>query len=238
MKTILHKSDSRWYANYGWLETKHTFSFWNYFNPERIEFWTLRVINEDKVIWWEGFWNHPHKNMEIITIPLNWALQHWDSMWNKWVIQKWEIQVMSAWTWITHSEINANKWKEVHFLQIWVQTKKIWVEPRYGQISIKENYKKNNFQIIVTPKDNQEEHSAWIHQDAWFSLANFEKYFSKEYKIKKIWNWAYIFIIKWKAKIWNQILEEKDWLGIYNTESFYLEAIEESEILIIDIPMI
>lgn len=238
MKTILHKANTRWHMNYGWLDTYHTFSFWNYFDPERIEFWALRVINEDRVIWWEGFWTHPHRNMEIITIPLAGALQHWDSMWNSWIIQKWEIQVMSAWTWITHSEMNANEGEAVHFLQIWIQSKKVWVEPRYGQITIKENHKKNDFQTIVTPEEKQEEHSAWIHQDAWFSLANFEKDFSKKYEIKKSWNWAYIFVIKWKAKIWDQILEEKDGLAIYDTENFDLEALEESEILIMDVPVI
>lgn len=237
METILHKANTRWHMNFGWLDTHHTFSFWNYYNPERIEFWALRVINEDRVTWWEGFWTHPHRNMEIITIPLSWALKHWDSMWNNGIIQNWEIQVMSAWTWITHSEMNANQWETVHFLQIWIQTKKIWVEPRYGQISIKENHKKNDFQTILTPEEHKEPHSVWIYQDAWFSLANFEKDFSKNYEIKKQWNGAYVFVIKWKVKIWDQVLEEKDGLWIYWTDNFKVEAMEECQVLIIDVPM-
>lgn len=235
MKTILHKAETRGFQNHGWLVTSHTFSFANYYNPERIHFGTLRVLNDDFIEGGMGFGMHPHKDMEIITIPLSGELHHRDSMGNFGTIKKGEIQVMSAGTGIQHSEFNGNEDKAVTLLQIWVIPREMGVRPRYDQIVIADNAKPNDFQQIVSPNENDE--GTWIHQDAWFNLADFEKGFAKEYHLNKKENGVYVFVISGKAKIGDIELSQRDGLGIYDTESFNVEALENSEILLMEIPM-
>ncbi|MGD9772447.1 MAG: pirin family protein, partial [Parabacteroides sp.] len=172
MKTVLHKAASRGHANHGWLESYHTFSFANYYNPQRIHFGALRVLNDDKVSAGMGFGKHPHDNMEIISIPLSGELEHKDSMGNVAVIKAGEVQVMSAGSGIYHSEFNKREDKEVRFLQIWVFSNKKNVTPRYDQISIKEIAKDNAFYQILSP--NSDDQGVWIYQDAWFHLGKFE----------------------------------------------------------------
>jgi redox-sensitive bicupin YhaK (pirin superfamily) len=152
MKKIFHASSTRGEANHGWLHAKHSFSFANYFDPKRIQFGALRVLNDDIIAPGMGFGSHPHDNMEIITIPLEGALEHKDSMDNIGVIEADEIQVMSAGTGIFHSEYNKNKDKEVKVLQLWVLPKEKNVTPRYDQKSIKELKKINTLYPIVTPR--------------------------------------------------------------------------------------
>lgn len=236
METIFYKANSRGHANHGWLDTYHTFSFANYYNSERIHFGALRVLNDDTVIGGTGFGKHSHQNMEIVSIPLEGDLRHGDNMGNEGIISKGEVQVMSAGTGIMHTEKNSNSDKEVKFLQIWVIPREQEVEPRYDQITIEANKKTNDFQQIVSPNKNDD--GVWIHQDAWFSLANFDKETLKEYNIKKEGNGVYIFVIEGKAKIGEQILEKRDGYGISKTDSFILEAIEDSEILLMDVPLI
>lgn len=235
MKTIYHKANSRGHANHGWLDSYHSFSFANYDNPERMNFGVLRVLNDDTVSGGMGFGKHPHRNMEIISIPLEGDLQHGDSMGSDGIIRKGELQVMSAGTGVMHSEKNANSNKDVKFLQIWVVPKEENIEPRYEQITIADNAKPNDFQLIVSPnKDNE---GVSIHQDAWFHLAKFDQGVTKEYTIKKEGNGVYAFIIEGKAKIGDQILEKRDGMGISDIDSFKLEALENSEILLMDVPM-
>ncbi|MBX2986071.1 MAG: pirin family protein [Bacteroidia bacterium] len=235
MKTIYHSAESRGHANHGWLNTYHTFSFANYYNSDRMNFGTLRVLNDDTVQAGMGFGKHPHKNMEIISIPLEGDLQHGDSMGNEGIIRKGEIQVMSAGSGMVHSEKNANNDKEVKFLQLWILSRERDVEPRYDQKSIIANKKLNDFQQILSP--NPSDGGVWIHQDAWMHLANFEKGISKEYKLKKSGNGVYVFVLEGQAKIENQILNRRDGMGIWDTGSFELTATEHSEILLIEVPM-
>lgn len=234
MKTVYHPSESRGFANHGWLKSHHNFSFANYHNPERMNFGVLRVLNDDSVEGNMGFGKHPHRDMEIISIPLEGDLQHGDNMGNSGIIKKGDIQVMSAGTGIMHSEENATD-QPVKFLQIWIFPNKVNVEPRYDQISIEEKAVQNDFQQILSP--NADDDGVWIHQEAWFNLAKFDKGFSKEYKIHKNGNGVYIFVIKGKAKIGEQILNQRDGFGIWETESFIIEATENSEILLMEIPM-
>lgn len=235
MKTIYHKADSRGHVNHGWLNSWHTFSFANYYDADRMSFGVLRVINDDTVSGGRGFGEHPHANMEIISIPLEGTLQHGDSMGNSGTIQKGEVQVISAGTGLFHSEMNANSDKEVKFLQIWVMPRDKNVEPRYSQQSYLENAKRNEFQQIVSP--NADDEGAWIHQDAWFNLANFDKGVNKEYKINKKGNGVYIFVLEGSAKVGDQELSRRDGLGVYDTDSFTLEATEDAEILLMEVPM-
>lgn len=235
MKTVYHQADTRGFADHGWLKSYHTFSFANYHNPERMNFGVLRVLNDDQVASGMGFGTHPHRDMEIISIPLEGDLEHKDSMGTSSVIRKGEIQVMSAGTGVQHSEYNRNKNELVKFLQIWVIPKKMNVTPRYDQISIKEHQKINDFQQILSP--NQDDEGVWIHQDAWFNLADFEKGNKKEYKIHKPGNGVYVFVLKGSAKIEDQVLGTRDGFGIWETDSFSLEALENSEILLMEVPM-
>ena len=145
MKKIFHSASSRGEANHGWLQAKHSFSFANYYNSERVQFGALRVLNDDIIAPGMGFGTHPHDNMEIITIPLEGALEHKDSMNNIGIIEADEIQVMSAGSGVYHSEYNKNKDQSVSLLQIWVFPNKKNVTPRYDQKNIKDLKKANSF---------------------------------------------------------------------------------------------
>ena len=235
MKTVYHPANSRGFADHGWLKSHHTFSFANYYNPERMHFGALRVLNDDQVASGIGFGTHPHRDMEIISIPLEGDLEHKDSMGTTAVIRKGEIQVMSAGTGVMHSEYNKNKDELVKFLQIWVIPNQMNVTPRYDQISIKENEKINDFQQILSP--NTDDEGVWIHQNAWFNMANFESGNAKEYQVHQPGNGVYIFVLKGSAKIGDQVLGIRDGFGIWETESFTLEALENSEILLMEVPM-
>ncbi|AZA94023.1 pirin family protein [Chryseobacterium sp. G0162] len=235
MKTVYHKADSRGHANHGWLNSYHTFSFANYQNKDRMNFGVLRVLNDDTVSQGMGFGTHPHRDMEIISIPLEGDLEHKDSMGTTAVIKKGEIQVMSAGTGVQHSEYNKNKDEEVKFLQIWVFPKELNVAPRYDQKSIKEGEKINGFQQILSPNKNDD--GVWIHQDAWFNIANFKKGNGKNYMLNKKDNGVYAFVLKGSAKVGDRVLNERDGLGIWDTQSFNIEAIEDTEILLMEVPM-
>lgn len=235
MKTIFHSAASRGFADHGWLNTHHSFSFAGYYNPEKMHFGALRVLNDDSVEGGEGFGKHPHQNFEIVSIPLEGDLKHGDNMGHSGVIRKGDVQVMSAGKGVVHSEMNANADRKVKFLQIWVFPNKQNVEPRYDQKDISKDHVKNDFQQIVSP--NPDSAGVWVYQDAWFNLGDFEKGFQKEYKLHKEGNGAYIFLLKGKIKIGDQILNRRDALGIWDTKSFNIEASDDSEFLIIDVPM-
>ena len=173
MKTVLHKANTRGHADHGWLDTHHTFSFANYYNPQRMNFGVLRVLNDDVVSAGRGFGTHPHDNMEIISIPLEGDLEHKDSMGNVAVIKEGDVQVMSAGTGIFHSEYNKNKDKAVKFLQIWMFPNKRNVTPRYDQITLKEADNRNKLQQILSPSADDE--GVWVHQNAWFHLGKLDK---------------------------------------------------------------
>jgi redox-sensitive bicupin YhaK (pirin superfamily) len=234
--TILHKADTRGLANHGWLESHQTFSFANYYNPERMHFGVLRVLNDDRVDAGKGFGTHPHDNMEIISIPLEGDLEHKDSMGNTTVIKKGDIQTMSAGTGIFHSEFNKNEDQLVKFLQIWVYPNKKNVTPRYDQITLNTEKRKNKFQQILSP--NPDDEGVWIHQDAWFHLGIFDQNINTEYTIKKPNNGVYVFIINGSATIADQELNSRDGFGIWNTQNLTITSNEEStEILLMEVPM-
>lgn len=235
MKTVFHAADSRGDAEHGWLKSRHTFSFAEYYDPQRMGFGVLRVINDDCVQSGMGFGRHLHQDMEIISLPLSGDLAHKDSMGNGSIIKNGDIQVMSAGTGITHSEMNANADKPVKFLQIWVLTRKNGIKPRYQQVTITDQAKPNDFQQILSP--NADDDGVWIHQDAWFSLANFDKDTSRYYQIKKSGNGVYVFVIKGSANIGDRQLGERDGLGIWDADGFELTATSDAQILLMDVPM-
>lgn len=233
---ILHQNKSRGYANHGWLESYHTFSFANYYNPERMNFGVLRVLNDDRINPGTGFSTHPHDNMEIISIPLEGDLEHKDSMGNVAVIRNGEIQVMSAGTGIYHSEYNRNKDKEARFLQIWIYPNKKNVKPRYDQLVLKLEERVNKLQQILSP--SPDDAGVWIHQDAWFHLGNFDKDKNENYTLKKKGNGIYLFVISGSFTVNGNKLDKRDGLGIWNTEKVSFKSNEKgSEILLMEVPM-
>ena len=201
-----------------------------------MNFGALRVLNDDTIDGGTCFGTHPHDNMEIVSIPLEGALEHKDSMGNTSVIQKNEIQVMSAGTGIRHSEYNHNADVKGKFLQIWVVPNKRDVTPRYDQIKLDPKDRRNKFQQIVSPNSNDE--GVWIYQDAYFHLADFDKNISSEYKLKIKGNGVYIFVISGKISIACTILEKRDGMGIWETEAFTINSLnDDTEILLMEVPM-
>jgi len=234
--TILHKADTRGVADHGWLNSHHSFSFAGYYNPERMHFGVLRVLNDDRVAASMGFGTHPHDNMEIISIPLEGDLQHKDSMGNTTVIRHGDIQIMSAGTGVQHSEYNNSKENEVKFLQIWVFPNKRNVTPRYDQITLNAEDRHNKLQQILSP--NAEDEGVWIHQDAWFSMGKFDQDFATEYTVKKSGNGVYAFVLNGDITINGQQLNKRDGFGIWDVEKLDIVAnSQDAEVLLMDVPM-
>lgn len=235
MKTIVHKANTRGDADHGWLKSKHTFSFANYYNPERMGFGALRVINDDHVEGGMGFGTHPHRDMEIISIPTEGKLAHKDTIGTNGIIESGEIQVMSAGTGIAHSEMNGNADVPVKFFQIWVMPNKQGVEPRYQQLKIADMLKPNEFGQILSP--NPEDAGVWIHQDAWFHMGNLDKGVSASYELKGNQHGVYAFVIEGKIKVGDEVLDTRDGMGIIDTTGFEVEALEDSRVLLMEVPM-
>ena len=235
MKSIIHKSDSRGNANYGWLHTHYTFSFANYYNPDRMGFGTLRVLNDDWIDGGKGFDRHPHDNMEIVTIPLEGDLEHADSMGNKFLIRKNDVQIMSAGTGIFHSEYNKDPEKPLSLLQIWVFPEKKNITPRYDQKTFLHEDRINHWQRIVSPNESE---AVWVNQEAYFSLLSLEKDHTVPYQLKNEKHGVYLFVIDGAIKVEDSIeLEKRDGAGIWETSSLSVSALKDSEILLMEIPM-
>ncbi len=233
--TVLHKAATRGHADHGWLKSYHTFSFANYYNPERMHFGVLRVLNDDTVESGMGFSTHPHDNMEIVSIPLEGDLEHKDSMGNVAVIRNGDVQVMSAGSGITHSEYNKNKDKRVKFLQIWIFPNKRNVAPRYDQITLKLEDRHNKLQQIVSP--NADDAGVWVHQDAWFHLGKWDKDVSKDYQIRKNGNGVYAFVLNGNVTINGQPLNARDGMGVWNTDKLSIKSDADAEFLLMEVPM-
>ncbi len=235
MKTIYHAANTRGGSHHGWLKSKHTFSFADYYDPQRVGFGALRVINDDHVEGGMGFGDHSHANMEIISIPLSGKLMHGDSMGNHGIIKSGEIQVMSAGTGVTHSEMNADEVEPVKFLQIWVMPNKLDVTPRYQQVSLIDLLQRNQFNQVLSP--NPEDSGVWIHQNAWFSVGEFEKGVTTTYTIKAPLNGAYVFVISGSVVINGHNLAPRDGLAISETKNFTMDVIDNAQVLVMDVPL-
>jgi redox-sensitive bicupin YhaK (pirin superfamily) len=233
---VIHKADTRGHANHGWLDSHHTFSFANYYNPERMHFGVLRVLNDDRVDAGMGFGTHPHDNMEIISIPLEGNLEHKDSMGNVAVIKHGDIQAMSAGTGIFHSEYNQSKTDLTKFLQIWVFPNKKNVTPRYDQISLNINDRHNKLQQILSP--NADDEGVWIHQNAWFHLGKFDQNIETNYTIKSKGNGVYAFLLNGSMIIDGHEINTRDGIGIWDTEQIHLTSTSpDAEVLLMEVPM-
>jgi len=239
MKKIVHKAESRGFANHGWLQANHSFSFASWQNPERNNFGALRVLNDDIIAPKMGFGTHPHDNMEIITIPLKGVLKHRDNMKKEWqpVVLD-EVQVMSAGTGVQHSEINGSVDEYLSLFQIWIIPEKRGVAPRYDQKMFNAEDRKDKLQTLVTAFNDNDEKSLKIHQDVRISRINLSQGKASNYKLKSENHGVYLMIISGQIEIDNEILESRDALGISYIDSFSIQSKVKSELLYIEVPMI
>ncbi|MEM1000106.1 MAG: pirin family protein [Bacteroidota bacterium] len=235
-KSVLHKANTRGHANHGWLNSHHSFSFANYYNPDRMSFGVLRVLNDDRVAPGRGFGTHPHDNMEIISIPLQGDLEHKDSMGNVAVIRQGDVQAMSAGTGIYHSEYNRNPEQEVKFLQIWVLPNKRGVEPRYDQITLDPQDTQEEMQQILSP--NPDDAGVWIHQNAWFHIVELEAGQTTDYQFKDAPNnGVYSFVLEGDVTVNGQALNARDGYGVWETNALKLSADTKTRVLLMEVPM-
>jgi redox-sensitive bicupin YhaK (pirin superfamily) len=235
MKTILHRASTRGHADHGWLDSWHTFSFAHYHDPARIHFGALRVLNDDTVAPGMGFGKHPHDNMEIVSIPLEGALKHRDSMGSEGVIKYGDIQTMTAGSGLQHSEMNGSHTEPVKFLQIWVFPKLRNVPPRYADKTFDLAEREGKWQLLVSP--DGEAGSMVVNQDTWFSIGKYKAGEKVSYTLKSKDNGLYAFLIQGSAKLGEELLERRDGVGITDTDSIAFEVRSDAEILLMEVPM-
>ncbi len=237
MKKILHPAATRGNANYGWLKAKYSFSFANYFNPERLRFGVLHVLNDDDIAPAMGFGRHPHNNMEIITIPQSGALKHKDSLGHEGVIRSGDIQVMSAGSGVEHSEVNASTTEPVKLFQIWVLPETENVPPRYDQKQIAPLLVPNSFSTVVKPRSEAANGDLWIHQQAYFNIGEFSEKTETTYTLHNKNHGAYVFVINGTVFIDNETLSDRDAIAIWDTQTVDVSAGKDSKVLLIEVPM-
>jgi len=235
MKTVVHKADTRGHANHGWLNAHHSFSFASWYNPERINYGAIRVLNDDIIAPGAGFPTHPHENMEIITIPLSGVLEHKDSMGNVAQIKTGEVQVMSAGTGVTHSEYNGSDSEELKLFQIWLFPNKKNVTPRYDELKLNLGDRKNKFQQILSPSPDDD--GVWIHQEAWMHMIAMDANTNQDYELKGSNTGVYIMVVSGAVVIEGQGLLTRDAMGITDSPALAITSSEESELLLIEVPM-
>ena len=239
MKTVIHKAEDRGFANHGWLQANHSFSFANYFDKDKIQFGALRVLNDDIIAPKMGFGTHPHDNMEIITIPLKGELKHRDSMHNDWQsVLPGEVQIMSAGTGIQHSEINGSANEHLGLFQIWIMPNKQNVTPRYDQKAFEEADRKNKLQVLVTSIDEDHKGSLKIHQNAVISRIDLEAGKTFEYQLKSDIHGVYMMTVYGEVLVADESLQSRDAVGISKTDVFKVNAIADSSLLFIEVPML
>ncbi len=235
MQSIFHPASSRGFADHGWLQSAHTFSFANYYDPERIHFGALRVLNDDAVAAGRGFGKHPHDNMEIISIPLSGDLRHEDSMGNTTIIRQGDVQAMTAGTGVAHSEMNANADRAAEFLQIWVFPRERDVTPNYSQITLDPTRLENRLEQIVSPDPAGP--GVTVQQDAWFHLGKLAAGTELNYQVKKPGNGVYAFLLSGEASVAGQAMGKRDGLGVWETDELAIEVAADAELLLMEVPM-
>lgn len=238
MNKVLHIAQERGLVSFGWLDAKYSFSFGNYYNPDKMNFGALRVLNDDTIAPAMGFGKHPHKNMEIITIVQSGALKHEDSMGNKGIIEAGDIQVMSAGSGIEHSEVNASSQNSLTLFQLWIHSQRQDVTPRYEQKKIAPLLTDNAFTTIVKPKQEALKDDIWIHQQAYISIGNFSNETQTNYSIQQSQNGVYIMVIEGSIVVADQTLQHRDAIGLWNTQSVDISITKNSKVLIVEVPMI
>jgi redox-sensitive bicupin YhaK (pirin superfamily) len=226
----IRSANERGHADHGWLNSYHTFSFANYYEPEWMGFRSLRVINDDRVMPGMGFGTHPHQDMEIISYVLSGELAHKDSMGNGRTIRAGEVQYMAAGTGVLHSEFNPSKEEPVHFLQIWVQPDRRGVKPRYGEKSLTDA-PKGRFNLVVS--NTGREGSLAIHQDADLYMARLDSGNEASFALKPERH-AWLHIAEGEVKINGETLKAGDAVAISGESGAQLLATKPSQVLLFD----
>ncbi|VAX13647.1 Pirin [hydrothermal vent metagenome] len=230
---IVRKSEVRGQADHGWLDTRHTFSFANYYDPEHMGFSALRVINDDRVAPGGGFPTHSHSDMEIISYVLDGALEHKDSMGNGSVINAGEFQVMSAGTGVTHSEYNPSSSEAMRFLQIWIIPDKSGVSPSYQQPEITPEFSKGKWCLIASGKP--ENGAAKIHQRADVYVCKIQNDDAVRHVFKP-GRRGWLQVAKGRVQLNELALQEGDGVAISDEREIILISADEAEILLFDLP--
>jgi hypothetical protein len=236
MKIIIHPAAERGIADHGWLKARHSFSFSSYYHPEKMQFGALRVLNDDTIAPGMGFGKHSHDNMEIITIPLSGGVKHGDSMGNEGIIKPGEVQIMSAGTGVIHSEHNASSSETLNLFQIWIMPELRNIAPRYDQKQFEVSDRLNKFQTLVSPEKSGS--TLWINQQAWLSLGKFDKASSVNYNLHIPNNGVYVMVVSGELEVAGQLLGERDAIGVSDVSVIKLKFLKETEVLMIEIPMI
>lgn len=236
MQTKTQRAGERGKADFGWLNSHHSFSFGHFYDPQKMHFGALRVLNDDVVTAGKGFGEHPHDNMEIVSIPLKGALAHKDSTGTDGVIQTGDVQIMSAGTGIRHSEFNPSTTDEVNFLQLWIIPKKENIQPRYEQKTFDVASRKGKWQIVVSP--DEKDGGVWINQDTIFSLSHAEKDAILRYKNKFTGNGVYLFVLQGTVEVNSEALGKRDAVEITGADEFEIKATSDAELLVVEVPML
>lgn len=231
---VYHAADSRGHANHGWLDTYHSFSFANWYNPERMHFGALRVLNDDYVAGGGGFGTHPHDNMEIVSIPLSGDLEHQDNMGNRTVIRHGDVQIMSAGTGVMHSEKNHSAADAVRFLQIWVFPNQRDVQPSYDQETFDRSAEHNALLTVVSPDGS---HGVQMRQNAWFHLGSWDAGHTQSYDVHGADQGVYAFVLEGSVTIDGHALNRRDGLGVSNATRIDIEATADARFLLMEVPM-
>ena len=234
-------ANERGFADYGWLKANYSFSFANWYNPQKMGFKSLRVFNNDIVAAAEGFPTHGHENMEIVTIPLSGSIAHKDSTGSNGIIETGEIQIMSAGTGITHSEFNASQTEELELFQIWITPKKNGLKPRYDQAKFNPKERQNQWQVIVSPQPESHQQNypknqkpLQIYQETYFSLADLEGEKKLIYKFNNPKAGVYLMVIEGQIEI-NQItLTKRDTMQIVDQNQFEITTKTKASLLVIE----
>ncbi len=234
MKTIIHRGNSRGHSDYGWLDTRYTFSFANYHDPARVHFGALRVINDDVIDGGGGFDKHPHDNMEITTIVTEGTLEHKDSMGHTRQLGSNEVQVMTAGTGIFHSEYNADAKIPVKLFQIWVFPEQKNLKPRYDQKVFDPSERNGKWQRLVSP---DEPGALMLNQKTWFSRISLSAENNTTYTLHDASHGVYIFLIEGTADVASARLETRDGIGISEISEISIKAVNDLDLLLIEVPM-
>jgi quercetin 2,3-dioxygenase len=235
MTTNFYPAAERGHIDFGWLDSRHSFSFGNWHHREKVNFGALRVLNDDIIRGGKGFDAHPHENMEIVTIPLKGALAHKDSTGAEGIICSGDVQVISAGSGISHSEYNASHFDLVSLLQIWIFPRHTGLRPRYDRRSFDPGGAAGKWQTLVSPLP--EDRGLQIGQDARLSVTRLEAGKTLPYKTAFPGNGTYLFLLEGQIRTGDQLLERRDGLGITGVEEFFIHALTDAELLAIEVPM-
>ena len=233
MKINIHKSNERGTSRYDWLLSRHSFSFANYYNPKKMNFGALRVLNDDIVDAGKGFGMHRHENMEIVSIVLEGSLEHKDSMGNHGIIKENEVQRMSAGTGVNHSEFNHSKTDKSHFLQIWIEPNEMGLEPSYEQKNIPTT--KNKLHEVASGTKKKD--VVYIHQNTFMFIGNFDKGNESMQILADNSHGAFVFVIEGEIELEKNILAAGDSAEITGAGKVAFKANKQSKVLLIEVPM-